>query len=132
MTRYYSKVSLWENSKRDEFSGLKVTINDTTEGSLIQQDQDSLMITEDFYTSIRPYSALYYSISLSNSKKFTKTDLVSIELVLTEGEKTSIIQVPALKVYKTTEVSLLRGGCKSIEGTYEGFADCKINWVIFT
>jgi hypothetical protein len=129
---YKKIITYWEDQKRQEFSGLKIIVRDTTlnnEALLVQQQQDPSMISQDHYSKIQTYTPLFYSISLLNSNKVNQTELLELTLSILDGDQTSNITLPKLHAFKTSEVSVLRGACKSLGGSYKSFASCKLKLV---
>lgn len=133
MKDYKKNISYWEKQKRQDFSGLKIIVRDATlnnEALLVQQQQDPSMISQDHYSKIQTYSPLFYSISLLNSNKINRTELLELTLSISDGDQISNITLPKLHAFKTSEVSVFRGACKSLGGSYKSFASCKLKWVV--
>lgn len=129
---YSNHINEWESEKRQEFSSLGISVaevSNTSEVGLLRQNQDSSMIKQDTYTTIPTYNPLFYSISLYNSKNFNLTELLYLNIKVSEVNTTNTINLPSLQVFKTTKVTALRSGCKSLGGSYEGFGNCVISWV---
>ena len=86
------------------------------------------MIKQDIYGIVPSnYTPLMYSISSRNSKEYNQTDMLYLNISITDDEKNAFFVLPPLQLFKITEKSLLRGGCKAVDGVYESFGNCKLN-----
>lgn len=131
LDKYSSHISKWEKSIRPEFSDLEIIVNDSlnNEVHLVKQEQDPTMIRKDNYTKIKEYNPMFYSINIHNSREFNKSEDVNFSISIFEKDSISNLTLSPVKAYKTSTLSILRGACKSIGGTYTGFASCELLWV---
>lgn len=133
LDKYSESIEKWENDKRHEFYALEIVAKDSlnNEAHLVRQEQDPMMIKRDNYTEVKQYTPTFFSISIFNSRKFNQSEKVSFRLAVFDKDKISNLTFDGIKAYKHSQVSVLRGACKSIGGKYKGFANCELLWVLF-
>lgn len=133
LDKYSESIGKWEKDKRQEFYSLEIVAKDSlnNEAHLVRQEQDPMMIKRDNYTEVQQYTPAFFSISIFNSRKFNQSEKVGFNLTVFDKEKISNLTVGGVKAYRHSQVSVLRGACKSIGGKYKGFANCELLWVGF-
>jgi hypothetical protein len=131
LSSYSKQISLWEKSKRLEFAGLDIIVNDSlnNEAHLVKQEQDPSMLRKDNYTKLKEYSPTFYSISIHNPRELNRSEVLHFNVSIIEKGHVSNLTIPPLKAFKTSRVSVLSRTCKSLGGSYDGFAKCTLKWV---
>jgi hypothetical protein len=133
LSSYSSQIAAWD-SIRGSFSTLKISVTDHVNSNvamLVQQEQDPEMLKQDKYGPVQTYSPLLYSIGLHNTRHYNESDVLQFSISVSDGNETVNISLPSIPAVKTSEVSVLRGGCNSLSGHYVGFAQCRLVWVRF-